>query len=139
MLTCAQNHRNDTVRISQLVPTCVFLFSPGQWKLCSHCLKCSFPRLPAFSYIQGVGASAGQTRVVAGGGSGRRALAGCVSCDWMEVVLPRAVRVPPAHEGVAVETSHSSGCCIHREGQACIRGLCASTRSIRLHLKAQIQ
>ena len=52
MLTCAQNHRNDTVRISQLVPACVFLFSPGQWKLCSHCLKCSFPRLPASSYIQ---------------------------------------------------------------------------------------
>ena len=48
----------------------------------------SFPRLPASSYIQGVGASAGQTRAVAGGGSGRRALAGCVSCDWMEVVLP---------------------------------------------------
>lgn len=88
MLTCAQNHRNDTVRIAQLVPTCVFLFSPGQWKLCSHCLKCSFPRLPASSYIQGVRASAGQTPVVASGGSGRRALAGCVSCDWMEVVLP---------------------------------------------------
>ena len=35
MLTWAQNHGNDTVRISQLVPACVFLFSPGQWKLCS--------------------------------------------------------------------------------------------------------
>ena len=78
MLTWAQNHGNDTIRISQLVPTCVFSL-PGQWKLCS--LSEVFLSPSPAPPIQGVGVSTRLMRAVGGAGRGRQALATCVSCD----------------------------------------------------------
>ena len=136
MLTCAQNHRNDTIRVSQLVHECVFLSSPGRWKLCSHCLKCSFPRLPA-SYIQGVGVSWAD----AGSGRWRKQATGLgrVCFLWLDGShAPGAVRVRPAHNGVAPssrgpclppcrDTPRLGLLCIHMEGEP------ASGASARAH------
>lgn len=142
MLTCAQNHRNNTIRISQLMHECRILSSPGRWKLCSHCLKCSFspsPRLLHPGCRSELGdAGSGQWRKQA---TGVFPVAGSIMLPrpWSDLLNRGGPKLTGPLPALPVQTPHGSGCCVFTWKASLHAKTSASTCSTRLHLKAQIQ